>query len=298
MDIIYKDCCLQPQFNKNYLADTTYVKRKKGETYWSLDCFTFMTLDNYLQHFYSNYIQDCKNLAVDGPSACGKSTILCDLNCSKINNFYNLNESNNYNILPELSLSYIMINDKLSNIENLTMDRSIISNLCYLMTYYVMNTLTNKSVHTKSMHAVCNEFIYLHNLKSTLEFIRAKKYNVLILLDSSFEAMAKRTTARGIKTNSVSDLIKPLCWEYHTAQTAAFAYIANFMQYPCIDFDYLRQFYGLSDEQMFSKNKEVFERICDFKKFDKPIDIPKKKISINPTVLKCLHSRIIEISNR
>lgn len=299
MQNLYDQYCAQPVLvSSSPLSEYKYVQRKKGETFWSLDSTNIPNMDEYFEQFYSD-IAHYDNLSIDGSTACGKSTMLEGLNPVKVNKFFCVNKSNLYNIVSECSMTYIHLHEEFKKYPGLTTDRSIISNLTYLMVYYVMNVLTNNATFNKSMFGLCEDFVNIHNLKPTLEYIRGLKCNVLILIDSSHQHTATRTNRRGLNLHSNSDIVKPLCKQYHVAQTAAFAYFANFMNYRCIDFDYVRTSYNVVNEElMFSTNKKMFHKMCNFTPFTEQINIPKQIMSVGSDMLKGLHGEMIKISNR
>ena len=299
MEALYTKYCLHPVFKITQTTLTILQKKSLGETFWSLDCKDDDDLEKYFEEFYKQFVKHYDRLAIDGPSACGKSTLIQDLNPAKINQFFNIGQENNYNQISEHSYIYININEKLAEYPGLVTDRSVISNLAYLMTYYIMNLLANNGLFNKSLHSVCQEFIDIHNLKSLLQNIKAKKLQVLIILDSSFENMAARVNARGLSENSASDVIKPLCKEYHTAQIAAFAYFANYMNYPCIDLNYVRCHFDIKDDaEIFKANKKAFMRVCNFSPFTGVIDLPRVPVVVSSSILKSLHHKIMTISKR
>lgn len=301
MDYIYNKYCLEPKLKDavSPITPTIYDYKKQGETFWSLDCETIETIDEYFKIFYNTYISNYENLAVDGPAACGKSSLLAKLKPTKINKFYNINDANIYNTIPEMSLTYIKINEELSKYKGLTTDRSSISNIAYLMTYYIMNMITNDGLYNKSLHSVCHEFMNFNNLFSLLQNIRSKKMNTLIVLDSSFEHVAKRMNKRGLDQKSPSDVVKSLCKEYHTAQIAAFSYLANYMNYPCIDLNYVRLAFSVTDETLlFKANTNAFKNCCYFEPFNKIINVPRERTTLNSDTLKWVHNNAIQISKR
>ncbi|UBZ25616.1 TK2 [Carcinus maenas nudivirus] len=271
------------------------IRKTMGETYWSHNVNN-LSLIEYFNEVYDT-ISDWEYIAIDGPSCCGKSKLISNLNPMKVNEIYNVNEGNAYNMYGEAAISYFILNDKFQK-EKLTTDRSAISNIAYLMAYYVMNIMTNNCQYNRSMHSLCDEFVNFHNLKPCLEYIRAQNYNVLILLDSSFEHSAIRTNLRGVSVGSTSDIVKSLCFEYHASQTAAFAYLANFMNYPCIDLDYVRTMFDItSDDNIFEANARGFKK--HFKgKAENVTKIPCEKTNISSPFMKYFHYIAIEMSNR
>ncbi|UVX94893.1 TK2 [Callinectes sapidus nudivirus] len=304
MDQIYDECVRTPSTNTIQKAPIdldSMSKKLLGETFWSMDCnYNTPTLKSYFDEFYKKYLKNKNNLAVDGPSCCGKSSMISSANPIKINDYSNINDNNSYNKIGEASLTYVIINDKMMETPNVVSDRSVISNLTYQMAYYVMNLDVNGLIYTRSMHSICEEFINIHNLKPLLQYLKAKKYNILIILDSSFEHSAIRMNKRGLKQKSSSDVVKSLCLEYHRAQTAAFSFMANFLNLPCLDINYLRTTYNKSDDEIFALNSSSFKEY-----FLKHLNIDNSKVNIlteltnmgNQTI-QDLHTITIQITNR
>ncbi|UOT91788.1 TK2 [Aratus pisonii nudivirus] len=305
MDKIYHEYCLPPIYKSEIKSDSLniYQKKKQGETFWSLDVTEDVTdLEEYFKKFYNLYVLGNTNVFVDGPAACGKSTLVNDLNPLKINQFYNINEGNGYNICPEYALAYIVLNEDFSKYENICTDRSIVSNLAYLIAYYCMNLINNNAVYNKSIHFICEEYVLVSNLKPVLEYIRSLKLEVIIFVDSSFEYSAKRMNARGVALESNSNIVKSLCKEYHTAQLAAFSYLANYMNYPCIDFNYIRLHYKVDDDSdLFRMNSKYFQSVIS-ESLEmgnlQVLDITTEITTIHPEVMKELHNNAIKISTR
>lgn len=299
---LYINHCLFPVHEKtSYRLHEDYnLKKKKGETFWTLDAFPYVSMEEYLDQFYQQYISHFNQIAVDGPTACGKSSLIEYLNPQKVNSFFDLNKGNGYNIISEYALIYIKINELLTKHDGLAVDRSIVSNIAYLMAYYVMNVLVNNMTFNKSLHGICREFVSLFNLEHMLQHIRSKKFNVFILMDSSFEAFAKRTNKRGIVSGSVSDCVKSLCQEYHTAQIASFSYLANFLNFPCLDLNYVRKFYNVtSDFALFTVNDAMFKKHCSLLPFTGRIDnLTKEQTTVESTIIKQMHSEVINKSKR
>lgn len=302
---LYKRHVAFPKFESHFPPPHTEKvlnqNYREGVTYWSMTADeTTPTFKDYFTKFYQTSFENCNSLAVDGVTACGKSSLLSGCTWTKINNFYNLSKENVYNFISFLSLDYIKINEELSTYEGIVTDRSLVSNLTMLLAYYIMDILTNNNIYTRSMFAICEEFVNMFNLKACLNYIRGKKFNVLIMIDSSYDHWAKRTNIRGVNEKLTTDCIKSLCIQYHRAQTAAFAYIANCLHFPCIDLNYVRVYYNIENESaMFETNKEAFGNNMHFPSTSVDvIDIDKELISVAPPILKVIHERAIALSHR
>ncbi len=311
MDDIFDNYIKHPKItdyvNYNFIAQPSFEqtieqRRRYGETYWSLDVSEILpTVKSYFDEFYKRLVYECdiNNLAVDGPSCCGKSSMLENFKPLKVNQFFNIQHCNAYNIYPTATISYYHINKIFARTYNTICDRSLISNLAYLITYQIMNFISNQTLTHFSLFGLCEHIIDMHNLKSFLSYIKGQKYNILIILDSDFEASAKRMNIRGRLRSSNGDIAKSLCYQYHTAQTAAFSYLANILGLACIDLNYVRKKYNVeNDQEIFTSNKNMFEKHNTITNNNYTIDIEKEFTVCGSSFYKTLQQVAINISNR
>ncbi|UHB41762.1 GMP kinase [Macrobrachium rosenbergii nudivirus] len=313
MDKIYNDYVLHPKIKRRkniHVLPSGNIKidvdensilhlKALGQTYWSLDVDLNIhkTIDDYFEWFYLNTNTN-KAIAIDGMSCTGKSSLISNFTHVKINKYINLQEKNGYNIFPENSISYLLMNMRMAFTSNVLIDRSCISNLAYLYCYYVMNHLGNKRDLLLSSFGLCDEFTRIHNLKPLLEWIKSKNVNAIIYIDSSFEKSAMRMNKRGVHEKSPSDIIKSLVKEYHTAQTTAFAYIANMLNLSCIDFNYLRLMYNVEDDEIFGKNSKMFYDKMMYREEEKLPNIKPYNTPINSNFIKELQKVALNLSSR
>ncbi|QBB28632.1 guanosine monophosphate kinase [Homarus gammarus nudivirus] len=302
---LYSKYVKHPIFmHKNPSIKLLKTQKSQGETYWTQDVAVGCneTVEEYLNRFYLNFISSkFDNIFIEGPSATGKSSLSRGFNTFKINQFYDVSRNNVYNTYPEMAIIYMNLNLLLSKYKGIVVDRSIISNMAYLMVYYIMNVMVNEGKHLKSMFGLCEEFVTLYNLTPALEYFRNCKTNVLVIIDSSFEHSAKRANGRGIVTNSSSDMIKSICKEYHQAQTAAFSFLANFLRYPCIDLNYIRSncYNPGGDTEIFTTHAKIFQSwFSGIYEKDVKIEIPQEFRTLDHSVMRHLQDIVIMKSNR
>ena len=280
-------------------GDNFSSKILHGETYWSQDTRDFGDMMTYFDKFYANAFKNCTSLAVDGPSCCGKSTLIDTFKPLKINQFYNVQTANAYNIFPTSALSYIHINDEFNAHYNLISDRSAISNVCYLIAYYVMNCITNNLKPDKSLHGICQDAVDLHNLKSLFSYLKSRNYNILIIMDSSYRHTKRRMIARGKATGSSSDLAKALIPQYHTAQIASFSFVANILNLLCLDFHYIRRSFKIKDDSlMFKANYEAFTKHNTLTNQGIVMKLPIESTTSGTDFFKTLQGIAIDLSSR
>lgn len=239
-----------------------------------------ITLDEFFTNLYSKF-KSAGNLAIDGPSAMAKSSMLNDSFTQKVNNFININQNNCYNNNPIAALSYYTISAEMYKCFNKTLfDRSPISNLAYGLCFYIMNILTKDQIGYRTLTGICEEFIKNLNLTSFLEYINAQEFNILIMIDSSYPHYAKRLNKRGYNTNSRSDINKSMVYEYWVGQTAAFSYLANALNLNCIDINKIRMVYPKLDDVI------IFDTLCKSFKVNcsSKIESVINSATINPQV--------------
>ncbi|UVT30827.1 guanosine monophosphate kinase [Penaeus vannamei nudivirus] len=292
-----EDCKDQP-LKSNRDVGCIEEAKQKGEAFWSMDATTDMlTIDDYFDAFYDRF-KFHQSLAVDGPSGCGKSSMINKYKPLKVNGFVNIQEDNSYNIFPANALPYIFINLKIAETENAISDRSAISNFAYFITYFIMNAITSNLYPGHTLHGICDIMVNLHNLKPFLEFIKPHmQKNTLILMDSSFEHNARRINKRGRLTSSISDIAKSICYEYFISQIAAFSYLANILEIPCIDINYVRtKFYIDDDSKIFEANSRAFNKV-NILDNDCIVDVAYERTN-GSNFMKELQKHVIDISRR
>ena len=204
---------------------------------------------NYSQ--YINVDKKYSTVSLDGPSACGKSTIINHFKRKdKIKNYID-KLSATYNLKPSSALNYAIINYRLlTESQNTIIDRSPISNIAYQLCYYIMDRISNHESEADryTLTAFCKEYIEIHNLTPYLELLNASNLNIIILLDSDFEKVSARLFNRGITYNNPSDVARSTVYCYLKAQNAAFAYLANELDYYTLDINFYRLKYSSINE--------------------------------------------------
>lgn len=210
-------------------------------------------------------------LCIDGENCCGKTTLLenSGLNNTKVNEYYNFTS---HNTMPFQSMEYMILTDALyfGNNYAAIIDRSPISNLAFQFAMYLRNRhFEQMEANTKfSSFKMCEDYVEMHNLQALLEYINAKNYNVLILIDSDERRVANRMLYRGKKYGQDSDLTKCSDLLYHRAQCIAFAYLAMRLDYCVIDLNYLRELFRLSPKFVNHSDTNLDLMIFDlFKKY-------------------------------
>ena len=220
-------------------------------------------LKNNVYYNFSQYInQEYSTIGLDGPSACGKSTIINYFkNKDNISNYID-NLSATYNFKPSSALSYVMLNHRLlTESKNMVIDRSPIANIGYQLCYYIMDRMSNESSFRYTLTSLCKEYIDIHNLTPYLEFLNATNLNVIIILDSDFEKIAFRLFNRGMKYNNSSDMMRSTIDCYLKAQNAAFAYLANELDYYTLDINFYRLKYSSNECDAAATESKIFEAI-------------------------------------
>ncbi|QLI62409.1 HgNV_027 [Dikerogammarus haemobaphes nudivirus] len=201
-------------------------------------------IENALSKFFHRIMSSVdwsKNFAIDGPSAMGKTSMIKKKPSNKINKYTNIHKNNSYNNISIASFTYFTLNQELlKNCEGLIFDRSIISNIAYGIAYYIMNIIVNENKTYHTFSSLCEEFINITNMRATLEHLKSEKHQVLIVIDSSYEHYAQRLNNRGYENQSKGEILKSQVYEYWCGQTAAFSYLANILNYHCIDLNVLR----------------------------------------------------------
>lgn len=239
-----------------------------------------ITIDEYFKNVFRN-INSKANLCIDGPSAMAKSSMIGNVQSQKVNNFININKNNCYNNNPVATTSYYIISSKMNReLQNTVFDRSPISNLAYGLCFYIMNVLTTNQLGYRTYSGICSEFIQNTNLVAFLENVKSQKYNILIMIDSSFPHYSKRFNRRGYICKSRSDINKSLVYEYWVGQTAAFTYLANVLNLHCIDINKIRMEYPTLDDNL------IFDTICTNFQDNLTLNFTKEssKININPQI--------------
>ena len=213
---------------------------------------------------YINVDQKYSTISLDGPSACGKSTTIDFFKRKdKIKNYIG-NLSATYNLKPSSALNYAILNYRLlTESQNTIIDRSPISNIAYQLCYYIMDRISNHELEADryTLTAFCKEYIEIHNLMPYLEFLNASNLNIIIILDSNFEKVSTRLFNRGIKYNNPSDVARSTVYCYLKAQNAAFAYLANELDYYTLDINFYRLKYSSVNES------DLFDAISNHLKF-------------------------------
>lgn len=271
---IYPEKALQFFANKvnltftqpSVVEDQLSQNKEYGMTYWSnirsyvskTPCGKEQMREDLFEFF--KYLRTVKNIAVDGPSSMGKTTLIDHFSNTKVNKYNTcINNNHVYNYNPIASNAYVFLNKLIQeDCTGIVCDRSIIANYTYGMCYYLMNIITYNQCGYRTFSAICDEYVNITNTRPFLEYVNGNEFNVLILLDSNYEKCAKRMNARGHKTNSKSDQTKALVREYWLAQNAAFAYIANMLNFKCIDYEYLRTRYNVTEDELFNGVQEMF----------------------------------------
>lgn len=230
-------------------------KKNNGETYWSNIIFTG-DLHKDLENFFEE-LRDVKNIAIDGPSSLGKSTLIASNTNAEIGQYTDVSKVYNFN--PLTTYTYINANRIMATEFNgVVFDRSIISNFAYGICYYLMSIITNDQCGYRSFSNMCEEYVNVTNTRPMLEYINSLNLSVFILLDSDYEQYAKRMNSRGYKNHSISDQVKSLSKEYWLCQHAAFSYLANILNFKCLDYNYLRTYYTVDESELMTLVQKSF----------------------------------------
>lgn len=178
------------------------------------------------------------NIALDGVSCCFKSSIISPFKYYKINSAIQ-NALPFYNICANVAMDYFVLScHAMDTAKSMIFDRSPIANIAFQYVYYMMNQMSAKGNYL-SCHGVCQQYTEMHHLTSLFEYVRAKDYRVIILIDTDYNKWCERMIKRG----GESDIGKSFSRDYHRAQNAAYSYIASVLGYPIIDIAWLRDRY-------------------------------------------------------
>lgn len=98
----------------------------------------------------------------------------------------------------------------------------------------------------------------MHNLEAILRYVCARRYNILIIIDSDYERVGERMQSRH---RSPNDFLKGMDDNYNLAQTIAYGYFAAKLQLPCIDLAYLRHTFNVDDAVAFRVMTTEFKKL-------------------------------------
>lgn len=270
-------------------------KKNNGETYWS-NILCTGDIDKDLDVFFRDF-QDVKNIAIDGPSSLGKTTLIASNTNAEIGQYTDVSKVYNFN--PLATYTYINANRIMATEFNgVVFDRSIISNFAYGICYYLMSIVTNDQCGYRSFSSMCEEYVNVTNTRPMLEYINSLNLSVFVLLDSDYEKYAKRMNARGYKTHSASDQVKSLSKEYWLCQHAAFAYLANILNFKCLDYNYLRTYYAVDESDLMTIVQKKFLDNYTSSDFKNYINLSYQKTRNNVPEIETLFSSIFVYSKR
>jgi len=242
--------------NKPYPQyECLHLAHKRGETHIMANINSqYETMEDELMNDpYWKYLkfnnQNTATVFLDGVNCCGKTFVVNSFVNSKVSKYHELQY---YNIAPEASLAYILLNlEMMKHPEAIVVDRSPISNLAFQFAYNLMSTWNSNN--TKTPNGLCQEYIHIHNLLPVLEYINWNRPNIFILLDSGLRELHNSQMNRGIKDLSASDTIKSIFPIYGYSQNSSYAMLANCLNLPVIDLNYFRIKYGCEDRKQILK---------------------------------------------
>lgn len=230
---------------------------KNGLTHYTLDYYD-KSFDNYTHEIYyfcnQLFTKNQNHLSIDGCACTGKTTLIQKFPNFKINKVMG-NELDYYNINPCIALAYLMLYCKcIEESKNLLFDRSPFSNIAYMLCYYLMSQDGKNEKLTT--YGKCIEFIQMHNLVPVFEYLKAKKFNILFIIDSDYQSVKQRMKERG----TPGDYTKSNFQQYIMYQCAAFGFISKICDIPCFDINYIRQKYNIPTNEILSSMQSIFSQ--------------------------------------
>lgn len=238
-------------------------KHSKGITHLPKTRFlTYPSMEEELKAMHNLFDPHKKTVAIDGASACGKTTLVNKFPWWKINMV--LGESMRYyNLSPIVAHRYLFEGlMAMQSSKNVVFDRSPISNIAWQMAYYLITHYHAPaephcfaSIHPElEPHGVCLQYVRMHNLGSVLDFLRGEKLNIIIIIDSDANEILKRIAQRDTPRAKLKASVK----EY-ALHVAPYAFLANSLDLPCFDLAYFRIKYGLPTDKVFEKLQYFLE---------------------------------------
>lgn len=171
---------------------------------------------------------DTGNICFDGMSCVGKTTIMNE-NCKvfKVNSIldttdYNHNATTAFCYM-ELQMIYYGKNT------NVIIDRSPLSNIAFQYVYWLMDNFDQKVNMSPFMW--CDVYTRMHRMQNLLEYVKAKKINIVFIVNSNlndWQYYMQQRGGRGDKYKSNVEL-------YGKCQLYAYIYLAHVLNLPIID---------------------------------------------------------------
>lgn len=184
---------------------------------------------------WSNYDE----IAIDGMSSCGKSTIIDKSNRyikKTTKNLKYIKRKMDYNFKSINSFEYLMY-PLTRKYKNVCWDRCPFSNLIFYFVHHLLYVYQQKQLPIPVDDAYeawshLNNLAIDINLLSIVNQAQAIKYTpILFLVCSDIDYISLAMRSRG----ESSDIVNSTDYNYHVAQLQAYSYFANLLKMPIID---------------------------------------------------------------
>lgn len=230
------------------------------------------------------------NLAIDGTCGSGKSSILSKLGCPvlKISQYI---DDDKRNFDPIQSLTYLLASCRMiETSKNCVFDRSPISNVAWLIIpqVYAIYEDNSKLTHYGLVESVINN----SRLESLLKYIKAKNFNVLMMIDTNVDYVCHKLKVRNA---SATDAFVSNWSMYIICQNIVYSYLAQMLGYVCWDMEYLRTFAfdkGLLESELYDEIANVLKQENEDPKL--PLIVPQNNFDVQGDHIikrKLIHKR-------
>lgn len=189
-------------------------------------------IDIYHSNWQPTFHQKSQ-LAIDGPSCVGKTTLFKKLKDSNKFKYYSYLKANlflsnfemiTYNCNMTAAVSYYEIAKEIGKMDFTIQDRSAISNVVYQIVYYLMDcdNISNYKV-------LIQDYIIKHNLQYVFTDYLNSNINTVFIVNSNLNALMETFKSRDESNVKGSNL------KYHLCQLLAFAFVSEYLQILLID---------------------------------------------------------------
>lgn len=196
-------------------------------------------------------------IAIDGMTGLGKSTILTNMNrgYQKVNMIVpEITKGSSYNYCSAKTAAYLFVS-QLSRGENICWDRCRYSNLIFYLVHALMAKYKTRTMPlmTEEIYDFLGILAVKFNLLEVFEFCESDKTVPTIVLVSSNFAIP---SALLIKRGSASDIFNAASQNYLAAQYNVYCFIAKILNFVLIDInDFVDENFSLTELYTFIKQK-------------------------------------------